>query len=308
MYRFLVSEAMWGWTEAEHYEHLAAHLERRGVALRRGKVGEWRVQVPIFGGLLRRSRTWQVEEACAMVVDERDGTYAVLDGGDRVAKNDPKLWPAVADPKCRLYLKAQYRASAYRRGPFRKIRPWVYLEQTPSLLQSRVDTYRAVERTRDGLYFRGKTDHSHRHQILERMAAAGVLSTDPASVSLDEYLEEMSAHRLALSLPGHGNLCHREIEAFAVGTPVLMPVLKNRLHDPLIPDHHYLAVDADLDRDGVDEVAKRLCRRYWEVIDDLPLLEQIRRQALDWYERNCRFPASLELTGRLLGLLPGRAA
>ena len=173
-------------------------------------------------------------------------------------------------------------------------------------MQSRLEVYRNIERTRRELHFRGKIDHSNRHRILDCLQATGILSSDPASVSLEDFLEEMSTHRLALSLPGHGNLCHREIEAFAVGTPVLMPKLKNSLHDPLIADVHYVAVDVDPEDAPAEEVARRLCDRYHQVIDDRTLLEAVRERATQWYERNVRFPASLELTGRLLGVLePG---
>jgi hypothetical protein len=104
-----------------------------------------------------------------------------------------------------------------------------------------------------------------------------------------------------------GNICHREIEAFACGVPVLMPRHKNVLHDSLQPNVHYISVDAIEPQDSPPAIGEKIAERYRQVIGDRALLAAVAENAMAWYDANVRFPNSLALTAELLGLL-GRPA
>lgn len=83
-------------------------------------------------------------------------------------------------------------------------------------------------------------------------------------------MEELCDNKVALALPGCGNICHREIEAFGLSTPVLMPRLKNRLYEDLIPDHHYISVDVDTKSSNANHAADRIEEWFRQVKGDPP--------------------------------------
>jgi len=57
-----------------------------------------------------------------------------------------------------------------------------------------------------------------------------------------EYLRRMSTARFALSIRGNGQFSHREIEAIAIGVPLLYEDRGQSMIAPLIPDHHYIKI------------------------------------------------------------------
>lgn len=136
------------------------------------------------------------------------------------------------------------------------------------------------------------------------LRAAGALVTDDSIVPFDEYCDDLASRRLALALPGWGNLCHREIEAFGMGTPVLMPRLHNRLHNELVPDEHYVSVDVDSLSAPPEDVARAILERWREVKDDDAFLQAVARNAMKWYDENAAVPACYRLTAALLQLHP----
>jgi hypothetical protein len=81
-----------------------------------------------------------------------------------------------------------------------------------------------------------------------------------------------------------------------------MPRLRNELHEPLVEDHHYFSVDADMERDDPALVAGRLARRFAEIRDRPDRLRAVAANARAWYERNARIPDAFDLTVRLAGL------
>jgi hypothetical protein len=132
------------------------------------------------------------------------------------------------------------------------------------------------DKKEDGLFFTGRK-WKGRRKILRRLEDI-IVSCD--KLPPKEFVMKMNSHKVILSLPGHGNLCHREFEAFGVGVPVLMIKHKNTLYDPLIPDKHYISVNNYKDIKG----------RYEEVKDDEEYLEYVSQNAIEWFDNNCRYP------------------
>jgi len=113
------------------------------------------------------------------------------------------------------------------------------------------------------------------------------------------YFQEMASLTCVLSLSGMGEICNRDIEAMAVGTPVLRPALADsECDDPLIPDYHYIAFDYERSPITVRQnfgdplgndfslVAESLVRRWNEVKTDYEFLEFVGENARQWYLRN----------------------
>lgn len=115
----------------------------------------------------------------------------------------------------------------------------------------------------------------------------------------DQYLHESFQFRMAFSIGGGGgalcgDLCFRDIEMFGLGIPLMRPKLVVENSEPLIPDFHYVAVDAEFDPEyryaNTEELSRRIATRYREVIDDLEFLDFVKNNAKTWYENNITYP------------------
>lgn len=125
----------------------------------------------------------------------------------------------------------------------------------------------------------------------------------------DQYLQESFNFRLALSIGGGGgalcgDLCFRDIEMFAIGIPLLRPQLIVENSEPLIPNFHYVSVDADFDDNyrytNPEELSQRIAHRYRNVISDLEFLDYVKNNAKNWYENNISYP---KITYNIIKLL-----
>jgi len=223
-----------------------------------------------------------------VIIESSDGSFAVADFKDHLnPSNNFVVRELVREPACRRVLKSQYRHGYYSDD---RIVPYTYFEKDPELCQSMLDRLRGMRRSSSSLFFRGR-GWAGRRRILNLL---GVPERDP--VGMERYLLECSRHLLALALPGHGNVCHREIECFGMGTAVIMPRLKNVFHDPLIPDVHYFAVDAVPGRDPPEKIAGAIERVRADCLADRARTKAVAVAAMAWYDRNVRFPESIELT------------
>ena len=295
MYLYDEEKGMW---EYEIFLALADYLRSRGLKVTVEEVHSFALK-HIF---LQKSA--RLHHALAVLQHDHSGAFYVLDGSDWVTPFDIDLQDFARDRRCKVILKCQYRPEPYDRYPLTKVKPWTYFETHALQLQPQLAALRAVPKRRgETLFFRGNTSWEGRGPILECLSRRGLVNPDYETwVPYEPYLRELAGYKMVLGLPGMGHLCHREIEAFGVGTPVLMPRLKSVLHDPLIPDHHYMSVDVDTLTDTPEHVAGEIEARFRQVIDDPAYLDFIAGNARRWYEANVRFPNSLALTVRLLGL------
>jgi hypothetical protein len=91
------------------------------------------------------------------------------------------------------------------------------------------------------VYFRGLNTNLMRG-CLKTLALRPNTDVFETSLEADEYFKEFGAHKIALGLPGRGDLCFRDFEAFALKVPLLRSQFSVTLAEPLIPDHHYIKV------------------------------------------------------------------
>ena len=145
------------------------------------------------------------------------------------------------------------------------------------------------------MYFRGNF-HLGRQEILDQLEDL-LNSSYKHRVGQGQFFKELAQHKIALSLRGMAKANHREFEAFAVGTPVIMEEFPNLFHVPLIPNHHYISVISD-DRGLAECIRERLS----QVDDDL--LEFVRKNAMDYYDANIKFENSVQWMLKLLELEP----
>ncbi len=244
-------------------------------------------------------KTLFIRDSLALIQDNATRAFHVLDCHDWPDPDDIEL--LVRDPRCQQVLKCQYADEPLDARRYRRLRPWTYFEGHWPTNQNHLIALRGQPRHEHQLYFRGNLVEERR-PIVSALQQRGVLNPEGHHVAFEVYCTEVSRHRLMLSLPGMGEICHRDIEGFAAGTPVLRPWLPNRFHDNLEPDHHYISADTNIEHDEPEVAIARIEERYRQVIDDQEFLAFVTRNAAAWYDRNVRLPASMALTEALLDL------
>jgi len=111
-----------------------------------------------------------------------------------------------------------------------------------------------------------------------------------------DYLRELSEHTAALSLPGATEICNRDIECFAVGTPVLRPLIHTQYPDPLVPDYHYVnfyldCYYSDTGNPGykhIEDFGKYLSAKWNQIKKNTEFLKFVSENARAWYLKNCQ--------------------
>lgn len=273
---------------------MAEHLRGQGVHVRIENRSTFGVR-----NLRLLTHAVTIRDSLAILQNDRTKLYWALDCHDWTRPWDLHFFRW--DLRCRGILKCQHRSSDVRGFRSRIVRPWTYFDDKWPSQQEQQTKLRGCERKLSQLYFRGQL-WDERRPVVEILQHQKVLNPDQTRVSYEEYLYELASHRVALSLPGFGDFCHRDVESFAVGTCVLRPKVRNQFHEELKADFHYVSVDTDIDRDSPEVVAARIEERYQQVIDQTDYLNSVACNAAAWYDRNIRFPQSMSLTAKLLGL------
>lgn len=186
-------------------------------------------------------------------------------------------------PNCSQILKLQY--NPYMLKDFYKISPAPFY---PPYNIKLVDAMRVklrkvrLEARDPSLRWRGEP-RANRRPLIRKLVDSGLINDDAMGdkIPIEKYYEEIGSHRIILSLPGNGDRCHREVEAFAFGTPVIMPECTNILTNELKPNVHYIPIP----RNRID--GETVTNIYNRVVGNLEFLEYIRNNALNWYEKNC---------------------
>jgi len=197
-------------------------------------------------------------------------------------------------------LKCQYRSSDISGFRTRIVRPWTYFDANWPRQQDAQIELRNCSRSVAQLYFRGQL-WEERKTIVLILQNRKVLNPDAAAISHKKFLRELASQRLALSLPGFGDFCHRDVEAFRCWNSGVASEGPQSVSLRTEADFHYVSVNTDIAKDSAAVVAARIEERYREVIGQTDYLAEVARNAAAWYDRNIRFPQSMVLTAKLLG-------
>lgn len=273
----------------QFFVRFARFLERSGLRIRVVNSRRPPPEHPLGDHALR--------DFLGLLRNEESGEYQAFDCCDFI--DYPQLKALLANPRCTRILKCQYLPSVF--GTHAKVHPWTYFDMRWPALQPEVAALRSRPRRRRRLFFRGNP-RLQRGAILKSLQEWKLIGRDIGEIAYDDYMGELSRHRLALSLPGEGDLCNRDMECFGAGTCVLRPLFRVATHSPLLPDVHYVAVDTDIGKDGCRKAAQRIASRYEEVIGQQGFLKRVAANAASWYDENVREQAALALTAKLLGL------
>lgn len=164
-----------------------------------------------------------------------------------------------------------------------KIKPWMFRPQSWETLKPFEAAY-DPERTKPLAYFRGVMNRGR--QCIEHLTGLAPFDIHCGTFHQAHKLEETDYHatllqyRLALSLPGAGDLCHRDIECLALGIPMIRPKITANLICP-IPDEAYISVDYEKSQDYLTNPE---FHKPWHPKDPKQLALDLQSKALDVME------------------------
>jgi len=184
-----------------------------------------------------------------------------------------------------------------------KYSPWQYFQANVFDLEIFYQKRLTIEPLLEKLFFRGTSLEDRK--ILFNISDE-ILDKVFYPISPNMYFDELINHKIALSVDGRGEFCYRDIECFAVGTPIIRFEYESKFYNNLIPNFHYISIprphDMEIYRIGTDEHAKILEQRYYEVVNNKVFLNFISINARKYYENNCTMDASINNTFNLLNL------
>lgn len=191
-----------------------------------------------------------------------------------------------------------------------KVRPWVFLTQKPIDHVALRERRSQIKSFNDKLFFRGSGIDSYRKSVMMLHAAGFTQPLDTLTYS--EYLKEMINSKIGLSYyqdldkystphDHPGEFCYRDIEYMAVGLPYIRIEYKDNVHDPIIPNYHYISIPRETaycayQQAGDQGVRDVFIDRYNEVLNDEEFLKYISMNQTNWYNQNMTKPNIHNLT------------
>lgn len=226
-----------------------------------------------------------------VIFEHENKRFKLIDLSDPDNGDYASFFEIIKKENCQFVLKSQYNPTLN----IPKLRPFFYFEKSdPEVFSGRLSSLRSIKKNNNELYWRGSLHESRKNIIF---SIKNLLNTSfEKSIHSKLYFEELASHKVALSLPGGGNSCHREFECFGIGTVVLSPKFKNIYHIPLIPNYHYLCVDGDEEKD----IIKNIKYRFENLKDDE--INFIRSNAIEYYDNYIEYKKNAFWTRHCLEL------
>lgn len=122
--------------------------------------------------------------------------------------------------------------------------PWIFWGRHPEVLEK--VSQQDLPNKRIGCVFIGNAENSiqkaNRSESWSNVCTFWHLGGK--QLTQEEYLMKIGSARFALALPGYGHKCHREVEALALGTPLIVTPGVDVINysTPLVEGTHYISV------------------------------------------------------------------
>jgi hypothetical protein len=246
---------------------------------------------------------------CEYVIENLDnGEFYILSVSDILTQS---VLVERSNPKLKKVLFSQfvdYEMKLHTFEDYEKYSPWIYFQSNLADLDYYYEKRKEKTEFIDKLCFWGTTSE---RPILKHFNS-DILEGPEYIGDSDKYFSNLINYSVALSISGVGQLCYRDIECLALGVPLLKFEFQASLHEPLIPNYHYISVDYDYtipkhndvhtDRLGDGRHSKQLENRFKEVINDKEFLNFISNNARKYYEEHLHSSSRVDNTLKLLEL------
>jgi hypothetical protein len=142
------------------------------------------------------------------------------------------------------------------------------------------------------LFFRGKL-YGLRHDLYQ----TNKININQNIINIKDYFNELNSNKISLSLNGAGEICNRDIEILSSKSVLLRLELKQKLHNPLIPNYHYVSYEYNEDPTIQSEI---IVNKFNEIKNDIDYLKFISENGYKWYCENGTIDSNVNLLNKLI--------
>lgn len=126
----------------------------------------------------------------------------------------------------------------------------------------------------------------------------GVLNiTDVKKFPIEDYFMELTNNRINLSLNGAAEICNRDMEILSSRSVLFRPLLTQKFHNDLIPNHHYVAFDYNPDPKIQTEI---ILEKYESIKNNIDLLTFISDNGYTWFKENGTVDSNVKILNDIL--------
>jgi len=197
-----------------------------------------------------------------------------------------------------------------------KVKPWIFLPYLNFDYKYYRNLRDTSENLEDKIFWLGSGTGDYR-KVIDIINEKGILQS-LNYLQHDEYLKRLSNSKIAMgyytSLSRYntpydypGEFCYRDIEYAMIGVPFIRIEYKDTLHNPLLPNHHYISIPREhayvaYEKNGDAGVAQLYIEKYLEIKDDKLFLNYISKNLKEWSNNNILDGNAEKLTYDLLNL------
>jgi hypothetical protein len=175
-----------------------------------------------------------------------------------------------------------------------KFTPFSYMAYSTEYEQYSKNMVPYNEKPNNELTFRG-----YLHGMRNQLNALNELPMQSDKLSPFEYFTELTNNKICLSPNGAAEICNRDLEIMAAGSVLLRPLLKQKFHNELIPNVHYIPFDNS--NDPVEQMII-INDKYNEIKNDDNLLRKISTNGHEWYLKNGTVQANVDILKSILNI------
>jgi hypothetical protein len=171
----------------------------------------------------------------------------------------------------------------------------ISLYGTPGTMSwvDKVYSSKMSEKTNNDLFFRG-------YLYGERLdlSSLKILNITGEKVfPTEKYFEELTNNRINLSLNGAAEICNRDIEILGSRSVLFRPYLKQKFHNELIPDYHYIGFEFNPDARLQTEI---ILDKFNSIKDNIDLLTNISENGYEWFKSNGTVDSNVDILCSIL--------
>lgn len=121
-----------------------------------------------------------------------------------------------------------------------------------------------------------------------------------------DYFNELNKEYLNFAINGAAEFSPRDIEILGLGNALFRTKLVAKLHNELVPNYHYIAVDVDdvpLNQQPdpyQKQVADRIIERFEEIKNDYEFIRFVGENGRKWYEENGTIKCNIDIIHNLI--------
>jgi len=171
--------------------------------------------------------------------------------------------------------------------------PFSYLPYLKFFSEYYVNAKKLKQKENNELSFRGFL-YGER---LELAQLDKIRITDEKIYPEKSYYEDLTNNKICLSLNGAGEICNRDLEILSAGSVLFRPILSQKFHNELIPNHHYVGFEYNRHPNIQMQI---ILDTYNKIKNDNDYLQFIAENGYNWFKENGTIDSNVNILTKLI--------